>query len=211
VQQTATARRMLPAGLTALGGLLLVVASFLPWVTFQVAYRGFAFTRSSSGLDTWAGRIVLGVGILAVVGGAAITMIGSSAARGLAVAAVALGIVAAALAAHDISTKDRAVNAVLQDRLSRVLGRPLTIQQIELVKRLAGVEVSLGTGIYLALGGGMLIVAGGFAMLSVREDEGDPDGPGPAGAGFGSPPPSTEALPPSTPPEAPREGSAPPL
>jgi hypothetical protein len=165
---------MLPAGLTVLGGLFLVVGSVLPWVTFQVAYRGFGFSRSSSGLDTWAGRIALGIGILAVAGGAAMAMVGNSAtARGLAVAALALGIVAAALAAHDISTKDRAVNAVLQDRLSRVLGRPLTIQQIELVKGLAGVEVSLAMGIYLALGGGLLTVAGGFAVLAVRENDAD--------------------------------------
>ena len=86
MQQAASARRMLPAGLTVLGGLLLVVGSLLPWVTFQVAYRGFAFSRSSSGLDTWAGRIVLGIGILAIAGGAAITMLrSSSAARGVAV------------------------------------------------------------------------------------------------------------------------------
>ena len=178
MQQSAKARRMLPAGLTVLGGLVLVVGSLLPWVTFQVAYRGFAFSRSSSGLDTSAGRIALGVGILAVAGGAAMTMVRNPAGgRGLAVAALALGIVAAALAAHDISTKDRAVNAVLQDRLSRALGRPLTIQQIELVERIAGVEVSLGMGIYLALGGGLLTVAGGFAMLAVRQDDAPPPEP----------------------------------
>jgi hypothetical protein len=188
-------------GVVALvGGVLLVVGSFLPWATLIAA--GTAV--SAKGIDGSDGKITLICGIVLLLYGIG-RMTGAVRAgkRALAVVAIIAGLIAGGLALYDAAT---AKKRIVDDLSSTVAGKVgvSTDQARRLLQAAVDsgrVQIRLGFGIFLVMGGGLLGVVGGVVGLSSA-------GPAASSAGvertayvpptFGAPPP-----PPGSPPSEP--------
>lgn len=132
------------AGLaTALGGGLLVAASFLPFA--RLGFMGLSQTRRV--LDTPDGRAWLWMGVALVVGGAA------GAAAGRPWARRAVGVLAAAAAALVLWSAVQNLRRTEAEALANVPPRDR-----------GSVEVSVGAGQPLAVGGAAAATAGGLLL-----------------------------------------------
>ena len=191
-----TERRGAPtAGIVAMvGGALLAVASFLPWA--EVSGQGASVT--AKGLDGSDGYITLAAGLVAVVTG--IVMLRGTR-RMVAVVAVLAGLVGGGLALYDaLTAKDSVLDAAAEE-LAPAFG--VSTDQVRAVLDQAvdsgQLGVSISIGLYAAMAGGLVAIAGG--ALGLRDASAEPAEVTPA---------ATTAPPPESPaPTAPDAGEAP--
>jgi hypothetical protein len=129
-----------PALATIIGGGLVAVGAFLPWITTASAVLG-----NWTGIDLGDGLIVVGLGaVIAVIGLREVVAAGSRlsrrAAMGLAALAIGVGAFEAGAASDRIKTLDDSM-------------RP---------------GASIGSGIYLLIAGGVVALVGGSLLSKAR-------------------------------------------
>ena len=153
-------------GVVALvGGVLVVVGSFLPWARLSAA--GTAV--SAKGIDGSDGKITLICGIVLLLYGiGGMTGAVRAGKRALAVVAIIAGLIAGGLALYDAAT---AKKRIVDDLSSTVAGKVgvSTDQARRLLQAAVDsgrVQIRLGFGIFLVIGGGLLGVVGGVVGLS---------------------------------------------
>jgi hypothetical protein len=175
VAQSGRARTALGPALIGVGGALMVVGSAITWVRYSFAQETLALlSQSRLGVASGAGRITIACG--AVVLGIVPVMIAGNPAwrRGVAVAAVALGLGAALLALTNLLTKDAQVYDGIRTAIGETTGHPVTDAEFARLKtqlQATGFTVSAGPGIYLVIAGGLLVTCGGLADLAGGEEE----------------------------------------
>jgi Tryptophan-associated transmembrane protein (Trp_oprn_chp) len=189
-------RRAAPTAaiVTIVGGVLLAVASFLPWA--KVSGSGASVT--AKGLDGSDGYITLAAGLIAVVAGLVLLR---ATRRVLAVVAVLVGLVGGGIALYDaLTAKDSVLDAAAEE-LAPSFG--VSADQVRAALDQAvdsgTLGVSIGVGLYIAIAGGLVAIAGG--VLGLRETVAEP------AAAPTAPTPPTPATP-SAPAQDPRESPA---
>jgi hypothetical protein len=202
------------AVLAILGGLLVILGSFLTWFSVTAdasALGGGSATISVTGMDG-DGTITLIAGIvLVILGGVMFVMRGRNL-TAISIIALLGGVVAALVAIYDISTaKSNATDSVAQTIASQSNGR-VSVDQARQVLSLVHFDISVGIGVILVAVAGIVGAVGG--ALGIRASR---VAATPAGAVAASPPPyappPVEPGPPmeSTPPAGPPPGSPPPM
>ena len=196
MEQTGTSRAPIGAILAIAGGALLVVGSFLPWVTLTQG----GVSESATGIDGSDGYVTVVAGLVAL--GAGIMMMRQTK-RALAILALVAGLVGGGLGVYDaLTVKDSiAAEVASQVGISVEEARVALDQGIE-----AGLfDISTGIGLYPVIGGGVVAVIGG--LMSMK-------GSGSAGiSGFAAtsaPVPPVELSPASSMPETPPMTQPPP-
>jgi hypothetical protein len=129
-----------PALATIIGGGLVAVGAFLPWITTTSAIRG-----NRTGIDLGEGLIAVGLGaVIAVTGLREVVAAGSRfsrwAAAGLAALAIGLGAFEAGAVSDRIKTLDDSIRH----------------------------GASIGGGIYLVIAGGVVALVGGSLLSKAR-------------------------------------------
>jgi hypothetical protein len=148
----------------------MVVGSTITWVRYAFAQPPLALlSESRLGLASGAGRVTLVCGLLALA--AVPLLLGGSPAwrRAATVAAVALGVGAAALAFTSIATRDAQVYGSIRTAIGETTGHALTDAEFARLKErllASGFTVSLGPGLFVVAAGGLLTAAGGLADLA---------------------------------------------
>lgn len=221
--QTEVARKnSVPGMVAAAGGLVLLIAAFMPWVTVGLGQAGAGANLNVAGTEG-DGVITLVIGLIVLVAGI-VMWLGRSRGlvKGLAIAALVLGIIGAGIAVYDITSKDRQFDQGLREGLGKSTGQEISDEQLAAAKaeldRL-GVEVKIGIGMYLTVVGGLLAAVGGILGLMAKgagaasgstaasgfptAAAGSPSVPAPPGSPSGStsaaaPPTSTVQPPPDT-------------
>jgi hypothetical protein len=170
-----------PTRLRLLGFLVLVGGSVLAgvgatrlWATIGfVADTEGAADVSVYGTDVWEGKVVLLIAGVALVAMIVMRMTTSGALRrSLGVGLVALGLVCAALPLLAAIRADaRFGGAEGLDRMARILSARLELPEDVIRDQLAeqferDLRVEVGPGLWLSIGGGVLIVAGGALGLA---------------------------------------------
>jgi hypothetical protein len=202
------------AVLAILGGLLVILGSFLTWFSVTAdasALGGGSATISVTGMDG-DGTITLIAGIvLVILGGVMFVMRGRNL-TAISIIALLGGVVAALVAIYDISTaKSNATDSVAQTIASQSNGR-VSVDQARQVLSLVHFDISVGIGVILVAVAGIVGAVGG--ALGIRASR---MAATPAGAVAASPPPyappPVEPGPPmeSTPPAGPPAGPPPPM
>ncbi len=171
------------AGLAvALGGALLIDAGFLPWAAAGV--RG-GTTTTVGGWSLDAVRVGVALGAVLVVVGVAMAVISSPVwRRVLAAVSVAAALVAGGIAVYHLSARTGDVHAALRHGVSGGgrhanqttagaanggQGRPASTQRGG-----RGGSRTPGTGVWIALAGGLIAVIGGMGSLAAPGDPGRP-------------------------------------
>jgi hypothetical protein len=152
------ARRRAPGGILALGGAALVLALFLAWGIREEAL--FLARETANGLDvTPDGYLVFVAGIVAALAaGAWFAPLGRRVRRLACLAAAAAGLGAVVIGVYDIATLESRV----LDEAARVQAHEQDIPEDDARRGLAQlIEVTIGPGLYLAVAGGALTIAGG--------------------------------------------------
>jgi hypothetical protein len=142
------------------GGALLAVGSFLPWA--EVSGSGASVT--AKGLDGSDGYITLAAGLVAVVTG--IVMVRGTR-RVVALVAVLAGLVGGGLALYDALTAKDSVLDAAAEQLAPQFG--VSADQVRTVLDQAvdsgQLGVSISIGLYVAMAGGLVAIAGGVVGL----------------------------------------------
>jgi hypothetical protein len=140
-----------------IGGALLAVGSFLTWLTLT----GQGLDESASGIDGSDGWITLGAGAVAVVVGIVATRAGRKSLAGLAIVA---GIVGGGMGVYDAMT----VRDQIADDVAEQTGATPDQARAAIDELIDGglMELSMGIGLYLVIGGGALALVGGVVMLA---------------------------------------------
>jgi hypothetical protein len=167
-----------PAGILGIvGGALLLVGSFLTWVTLtldlnafagllgvdpaQLAGAGVTNSATNSGLESNAGKITLVTGIIVLVV-AVLLVMGKRASRSAGTAMLVAGAIGSAAVLLNLATKDSQIDSELDSIAPQLTALGITKDAIKNV-----FEVRWGMGIYICLVGGILaIIAGIMAMRS---------------------------------------------
>lgn len=155
-------RAFLAGILVIVGGAMLVVGSFLTWAELSSVDASLV----AQGVEDSRGYTTLAVGIVSLLVG--FVMIRSrSRSRMLAILAVAAGLLGAGVAVYEALTTKAAVLNAAAEELAPSLGA--TAAQVrEVFEQLidAGqLSVSVGIGLYVVMGGGIVALLGGFAGL----------------------------------------------
>jgi hypothetical protein len=163
------------------GGALLAVGSFLPWA--EVSGSGASVT--AKGLDGSDGYITLAAGLVAVVTG--IVMVRGTR-RVVALVAVLAGLVGGGLALYDALTAKDSVLDAAAEQLAPAFG--VSADQVRTVLDQAvdsgQLGVSISIGLYVAMAGGLVAIAGG--VVGLRESA-ELDAATPAATAPSAPPP----------------------
>lgn len=187
-------RPTVAAGLTVLGGLLMVIGAILPFAKVEAGELPIP-AQTVGGLDTPDGKLFLGVGIGLIVLGGLIWLARSRAPR---VVAAVLAIVAAGFmlyaAVVDITgIEDESLDAIAEAGAAQTPG--VSVEQVRAALDQFNVSINTGIGLYIVLGGAAIGVIGGLASLMMKQPEpmmpAAPPPPGPPGPP-GSPPPPME-------------------
>ncbi|MEW6059299.1 MAG: hypothetical protein AB1551_04030 [Actinomycetota bacterium] len=164
ILSTARPTRLRLAGFlaTTLGGLLLGLGSLMSWATVE------PFDTPTRGTDLCEGWIALAAGTAILVGTIVMRLLATLRARRIAAALIlTLGLLAAALAALDITrARSRFTDSGQRDRLAKELAAQLHEPYADVRAELEAVfaerfQVSLEPGIFLVLAGGVLGALGG--------------------------------------------------
>jgi len=149
------------------GGLMLSLGSLMTWAKVP------PFDTPTRGTDLWEGIVTLAIGVAVLVGMVTMRLMGTaSARRAMAVAILALGLSAAAIAAADaVRGNARFTSPGQRDRIARELAAELHLPYEEVRSRLAVVyeqrfHVSLQPGLFLVVAGGLLVAAGGALSVA---------------------------------------------
>ena len=222
MQTEAARKNPVPGIVAAVGGLVLLIAAFMPWVTVGLGQAGAGANLSVAGTEG-DGVITLIIGLILLVAGI-VMWLGRSRGlvKGLAVAALVLGVIGAGIALYDITSKDRQFDQGLREGISQSTGQEISDEQLAAAKaelERLGVEVNIGIGMYLTVLGGLLAAVGGILGLMAkgagaasgsaaesgfpRASAGSPSVPPPPGSpsgptSGGAPPASTVQPPPDT-------------
>jgi hypothetical protein len=210
-----------------IGGALLLIGSFLTWVTLTLDVNAFATllgvepsqltaagvteTTSNTGLKTNAGKITLLAGIIVLVLAVLVAM-GKRATKSAGIGMLVAGVIGTGAVLLNLATKDSQINTELDSIAPQLTALGITKEALKNV-----FELKWAIGIYICLIGGVLaIVAGIMAMRSPTEAAPVAVTTSAPAAGFGATPPTPSAplaplagtLPPSelmppTPPDAP--------
>ncbi len=198
-----------PAVLAILGGLLVVLGSFLTWFSVTAdasALGGGSATISVTGMDG-DGTITLVAGIILVILGAVMFVMRGRNMTAISIIALLGGVVAALVAIYDISTaKSNATDSVASTIAAQSNGR-VSVDQARQVLTLVHFNISVGIGVILVAIAGIVGAVGG--ALGIRASR---MAATPAGAVAGSPPPYAPPTEPGPPMEStPPVGSQPPM
>lgn len=173
-----------PASRTSPGGIVVVVAAIvavigvlLPWakagVSGALAQSGLDVSQSVSGLSTSDGKIFLALAIALVVVG--VVALATGAGRWTGIAAIVLGVLAAAFAVYEIATlKSSFVDSVLKQVQQQapvgtsqaILDRARAVIQ-QFIDR-GAISIKAGVGLFLSAAGGVAAVLGGIMLLGER-------------------------------------------
>jgi uncharacterized membrane protein len=154
--------------LTIVGGLLVILGSFLTWFSVTAdasALGGGSATVSVTGMDG-DGTITLIAGIvLVILGGVMFAMRGRNM-TALSIIALLAGVVAALVAIYDITTaKSNATDSVAETIASQSGGQ-VSVDQARQVLQLVHFNISIGIGVILVAVAGILGAIGG--VLGIR-------------------------------------------
>lgn len=179
----------LPGILAAAGGVVVLVASFLPW--FKADFGQLTSTSATANAtDVTLGVVAIAGGVVLVAAGVFL-LIGTASRRALGIVLLVAGLNPVGIAVYNLATKDQQVDAELRTLIERSTGQEATDEQLALVKQqldVIGVETSFQIGIHLTILGGLAGMAGGMLALSAKEAR-----PAPSEAGFGPQPPPSPA------------------
>lgn len=164
--------------LSASGGILLIVGSFMPWVVspgLPTGPHGPVGPLRTSGITADWGILTLVLGLLALA--VAILMAtarlgGDGSSKPLSgIAALILGLASVGLARVGFHTRfDAAASAAMVNPdWEPISGGPASNLSAEMFREVAafvGVEISAGTGLYVCALGGLLVAAGGVVWLA---------------------------------------------
>jgi hypothetical protein len=197
-----------PAGIMGIvGGALLLLGSFLTWVTLTLDLNAFAgllhvepaqltavgvtTTTSNAGLKANAGKITLVTGIIVLVAAVMLAM-GKRASKSAGTSMLIAGAIGSAAVLLNLATKDSQIDTELDSIAPQLTALGITKDAIKNV-----FEVKWGIGIYLCLIGGVLaIIAGIMAMRSSSDAAPVALTTSAPAAGFAAPPPMSQTLPP---------------
>jgi hypothetical protein len=207
-----TAQRGAPIGavIAILGGVLLVVGSFLSWVELS----GGGVTETVSGIDGDDGKLTLAAGVIVILVG----LVGLRFSRRvLAVAAILVGLVGAGIGLYDaLTAKDAALDA-FAEAVAGDLGVSVGDARAALDLAIEGgqLDISISIGLILVIAGGAIAVIGGVLMLGRGSEPAAPSAaetpePVPAAAMPPAAAPAEPAAPMATPPEPVPPVTAPP-
>jgi hypothetical protein len=194
--------------LILIGGAVTIVGSLLNWASLSVsAPRLGGLSQKISGTSATEGKVAIIVGIAMVIGGLLVWLAPNRGLRrGVAIGAIAGGLVIAGLTIYDISTKDTQFNDAFRKGVRSIpVASNLTDAQIDALRDRLGVTFSLEFGIILTLIGGAIGLVGGIVAMAAKEPEVAPS----AFGGVGMAPPAAPTAPP--PPAAPGPAPAPPV
>jgi hypothetical protein len=167
-----------PAGILGIvGGALLLVGSFLTWVTLtldmaafagllgvdpgQLSAAGVTNSATNTGLKSNAGKITLVAGIIVLVLAVLLAM-GKRASKSAGTGMLVAGAIGSAAVLLNLATKDSQIDTELDSIAPQLTALGITKDAIKNV-----FELKWGIGIYICLVGGILaIVAGIMAMRS---------------------------------------------
>ena len=214
-----------PAGILGIiGGAMLIVGSFMTWVSVKLDVNAFAellgvdpslltgagvpTSDSSAGTKTSDGKITLVMGIIVVIF-AVMLAVRKRASKGGGIAMIIGGGIAAAAVLLNLSTKDAQIDSELEKLGPDLTALGITTEQLKSI-----FDLEWGIGIYICLVGGVVAVIAG--IMALRSSSAAPAMPATSGVpadGFGAAAPSTPAMPPaagtmppaSPPPPAPGE------
>jgi hypothetical protein len=191
------------------GGALLVAGSFLTWVTLS----GGGDSVSAKGTDGSDGWITFGAGLVLIAVSLAAMRAGR---RALAILAIVAALAGGGIGVYDaLTVRDQIAEDVAdQSGITTEQARTFIDQSID-----AGeFELSVGAGIFLVIGGGVLgLIGGAMLMTGGARPPGMPAEVGSAPMSVGYPPaqeevapPAHDVAPPSGPPPAPPPPPPPP-
>jgi hypothetical protein len=181
-------RAPIGAILAIAGGALLGIGSFLAWA--EVSGGGTSVT--AKGIDGSDGYITLGAGGVALLVGVVLLR---QAPRALAILAIVAGLVGGGVAVYDaLTAKDSVLGSAAEELAPTVGASPEEVRELLDQAIDAGqLSISLSTGIYVVIVGGVLALVGGIMSLGgARSRE--------AEAVAGSPPPVPSIADPGAPP-----------
>jgi hypothetical protein len=202
-----TARKPLGGVLTLLGGAAIVAGSFLKWGKVTLVATG-------ANDQVKAGSIVLFFGIGVIVVGLLMLIVPSRGGRvALGIIAILAGLLTLLIAGVAAGSKDVILNSDA-DRVAdaRGLDRKTAEEQFKTAEANGQLKVTVLPGVFITLGGGLLVLVGGIAGLRSGPRTPTTEVPQPAGWGqptgappaygqqTGVPPPQTGVPPPGPPP-----------
>jgi hypothetical protein len=159
---------LVPVVATAVGGVVAVTGSLLPWFRAGFPQRPETSYAVELRLGWFA---VAGAGVLLLSGVLLFGPLAPSTRRAVAVVAVAAGVASALVAAYNLATRDQQVDDAIRDAVGETTGQQITDEQLGLARRaldIAGVEFSYQLGVYLTLAGGLVGATGGAFAVSDR-------------------------------------------
>jgi hypothetical protein len=169
VHQPNTRFRLIAAVVTVAGGALAIVGSVLPWVKVTLGPLFIGLSRSAAGTSTTRGKTMLALGGVLVLAGVAMVIAPrKDLLVAVAVVAVLGGLAGTALATYDIARKsqqDRLFVGGFRQRFEQSTGQRLTEAQVQQIMSRLGIKITLGTGLYLAVAGGLVAAVGGVLGL----------------------------------------------
>jgi hypothetical protein len=185
-------RSWVPSVLAVIGGGVIVGGCYLTWlhVGGGVSVRGFSITGTPKGNELLAGKEALVDGIAVVFLG--LLLLVNRDARPLSrtllgLLVVAGGIFAVAIAAYVVSSpRDRYIDFALQRGALAGQTDEVNHSLIDLFD-VSGQKADLGVGLFVVIGGGVLSVVGGLAVVTDRrkptsvDEVHEPSGPEPEG------------------------------
>jgi hypothetical protein len=181
--------------LTVLGALVAGIGSMLDWVTVTIPDFPAELAPTIRGVDATEGKLVLAAAVVATIA-VLVTRIGAtaSARRGAAVVVLVAGTAIVAIAAREaLTAEDRYVTQGVEEVRDVAASLGAAEDDVDaMIDDLASVfVVEVGTGVWLALAGGLVTVAGGAVTLvwaSRRARAAEGPAPPPAGFAGATPP-----------------------
>jgi hypothetical protein len=155
--------------LTVLGALAAGIGSMLDWVTVTIPDFPAELAPTIRGVDATEGKLVLAAAVVATIA-VLMTRIGAtaSARRGAVVVVLVAGAAIVAIAAREaLTAEDRYVNQGVEEVRDVAASLGAAADDVDaMIDDLASVfVVEVGLGVWLALAGGLVTVAGGAVTL----------------------------------------------
>lgn len=215
-------------GLCIVGGAIAVAGVYLPWAKMSISgiaqMAGTSSSESITGSGTSDGNVILAAGVLVALMG--IAALGGKAARTVGVLVILFGLVVGGIGIYDAGKAKNLVGDELEGQIKAEVvsqaGGSLTPEQETQVDSLitqvmAGMKVSVGTGLYAVIFAGVLmLVGGGMSLTGGRSSEIPSMAPPmpvsdmPATSGWMPPAePADPGSPPPIPPSPPQSGAPP--
>lgn len=166
-------RHVAGLGLTALGGVMIVIGALLPWIRSSLEGFPDGLSPTYLGIDLPDGIVAIAAGIVVLASLVATRVASSTSARrlaaGLVIAGAAVAIVAAGTAL--VTAAGRFEPATVDDVIASLeaSGSAATPEQRAQVEDL--VETRVAPGLFAVLAGGALGVVGGLLLLSGTKGE----------------------------------------